>query len=593
MTSSRSRASTSKYAAIVALLVVMMFGGARAEAGRKRLVVLEFEGPKAEKFQADVVNLLKKSNTVLAASKWEAAADEADAAKLTEKNVKKVAAKLKVDGVVEGKIEKRRDDYIVKLKLRGKDGDVVATVDTKAEASHLDGRALRDVKDELMPAVEGLKENKGGKSGDDDADAADDDGGAKKANKKKKTKKSDDDDGGDAVADDAGTGKKSGFGKKKKKDPDADADDGDAPKEKAEVDKKKKKKDPPEDKKKPHDDDADSPLPAAKEPKETKKKKSADDDGEKPADDAQASDDGDDDGAAKKKAKKKKTAKVDEDGNAVDEGSGDGDSGESDDAAKLSPGNRALDLVAGASFTARRMSFTYSADLATPPPGYKGVPVGGFFVDGTLYPADLSHKRDDMLKNLGVTLMIDKVLKISSKTIANGMTVTLPTSEMHYAVGATFRYPFGKGALAPVIGASLRYGGQSFTITPPAGTTVDLPPNVSYSIVDPSVFLKYPASDKITINAGLGFMAILASGDITSAANYGAGTATGFEGNLSLDYMLTKNLFVRAAFDFETIGFKFKGTGMMATGRDTDPDQDVFGARDSYIGGAVTLGYAY
>jgi len=65
------------------------------------------------------------------------------------------------------------------------------------------------------------------------------------------------------------------------------------------------------------------------------------------------------------------------------------------------------------------------------------------------------------------------------------------------------------------------------------------------------------------------------------------------EGELGGDYALTRNIFARASFRFETIGFKFKGTGAMTTGRDTDPEQDVFGARDNYLGGAVTVGYLY
>jgi hypothetical protein len=57
--------------------------------------------------------------------------------------------------------------------------------------------------------------------------------------------------------------------------------------------------------------------------------------------------------------------------------------------------------------------------------------------------------------------------------------------------------------------------------------------------------------------------------------------------------MVAKNLFARAAFRFETIGFKFDGKGTQASMRDTDMAQDVFGARDTFIGGAVTLGYVY
>ena len=124
------------------------------------------------------------------------------------------------------------------------------------------------------------------------------------------------------------------------------------------------------------------------------------------------------------------------------------------------------------------------------------------------------------------------------------------------------------------------------------GVTSDLP-NVNYSILDPGVFLHFAVTPKIILNLNLGYMAFLDTGAIQKNDSYGAATVTGFEGEVGGDYLLTKNLFVRAAFRFETIGFKFKGTGTMTTGRDTDPQQDVFGARDNYLGGAVTVGYLY
>jgi len=152
-----------------------------------------------------------------------------------------------------------------------------------------------------------------------------------------------------------------------------------------------------------------------------------------------------------------------------------------------------------------------------------------------------------------------------------------------------FRYPLGKAT----IGATLRYGKQSFTITPSGGVMPDIP-NVSYSIIDPSVVLHYEATPKITLNVNLGFMLLTNTGQIQNPDQYGPATVTGFEGELGGDYLLTKNIFVRAAFKFETIGFKFRGGAMKTnTKYDADNGQDVFGARDSYVGGAVTVGYLY
>ena len=254
-------------------------------------------------------------------------------------------------------------------------------------------------------------------------------------------------------------------------------------------------------------------------------------------------------------------------------------------AAAVSPGNRAVDGVVGLSFNARRMKFKFDADLANPPPGYKGVPAPGLFIDATIYPLAFGHSNSGMTKNFGVTFMYDKVLLINSK---DPMGMKLDTKAARYAVGAVFRYPFNNTATSPVIGAQFRYGRQNFTI----GGTADIP-NVNYTILDPGVFLRYPVTPKVVLNVDAAFMLITNTGAIQKSTEYGPATVSGFEGEFGLDYMFTKALFARAAFRFETIGLTFKGGENKTTNRDGDPEQDVAGARDSYFGGLATVGYLY
>ena len=66
MTSSKSKTSISKPWLI--LLALLLMTGA-ASAGRKRIVVLEFEGAAADKFHEDFVRLLKKTHTVVSNEK--------------------------------------------------------------------------------------------------------------------------------------------------------------------------------------------------------------------------------------------------------------------------------------------------------------------------------------------------------------------------------------------------------------------------------------------------------------------------------------------------------------------------------------------
>src|SRR5512140_949818 len=206
MTNSRSNAARSKLLAVLVVLCAILGAGGVAQAGRKRVVVLAFEGPKAEKFHDELVKLIKKTHTVVPADKWNGTAEELDASELSEKNIKKVAKKLKIDAIVEGRVEKRREDFILHLRLHeGRTGDVIgSTIDTKTDGPRIDGRAQRDLKDELVDVIDNVEANHLGGGSDDGDD---------KASGKKGTKKTDDED------DDKAAGKK---GTKKNDDEDDD-----------------------------------------------------------------------------------------------------------------------------------------------------------------------------------------------------------------------------------------------------------------------------------------------------------------------------------------------------------------------------------
>jgi len=555
MTSSRSKASTSRRWLVLAFLLCTL---GVAHADRRRVVVMPFDGEKAEKFHDAVVKLVKKSHSVIPVDKYTSTADDLSASKLNEKNVKKVSKKLKLDGVVTGTVEKRRDEYILRIKVRaGTTGEFVGNViNTKADGPRLDGSAARDLKDELVDLIGNLDQNRGGGSDDEEKpkkkqiEEEEEEEEEEKPTKKKPAKVEEEKPTKKKPAkveeeeEEEEKPKKGGFNKKKF---DTEEEEALRPK-KAKTDEE--------------EEEEDSPL-----PKEKKRKKGGDDeDGEEGEDDVASREDGEDG----------------EDGEVTEEAD---PKGKMTGAAAVSPGNRAVDAVVGLSFNARRMAFKFDADLANRPPGYKGVPAPGLFVDATIYPLAFGHSNSGMTKNFGVTFMYDKVLLINSK---DPMGMKLDTKAARYAVGAVFRYPFNNTATSPVIGAQFRYGRQNFTI----GGAADIP-NVNYTILDPGVFFRYPVTPKVVLNIDGAFMLITNTGAIQKSTEYGPATVSGFEGELGLDYMFTKALFARAAFRFETIGFTFKGGVNKSTNRDGDPEQDVAGARDTYFGGLATVGYLY
>jgi hypothetical protein len=576
--------------ALVVLCALVGAGGV-AEAGRKRVVVLDFEGPKGDKFHDDLVKLIKKTHTVVPTDKWNGTAEEMDASAVSEKNIKKVAKKLKIDAVVEGKIEKRRDEFIIRLKLHeGRSGELVGNpIDTKADGPRIDGRAQRDLKDELVDAIDNVESNHLGTSDDDvgpvakkGAKKTDDEDADDKPVVKKGAKKTDEDDDDKPVKkgfskhvdDERGNEKVEKKGAKK-----TDEDDDKLPAKKG-----AKKADEDDDKlpakkgaKKTDDDDK---LPAKKVAKKTA---DGDDDDKLPAKKlAKKTDDGDD---GNDKRGKKKVASSDDEGNTEV----DAEAGPALDAATaVSPGERALDAVLGLSVTARRMAFTIRPGLLMKPPNYRGTPVGGAMIDATVYPLAVGHKRADMLKNIGLNVMYDRVFKVNSKDATGKV---FASTESRFGFGGVFRYAFGRTATSPVVIGSLGYGSQAFSIT--SGTTIGIP-NVKYSIFEPGAGLRFPITAKIIAGLDAKFMVITSAGQIQDATQYGTGSVLGFEGALGVDYLITPNIFARAAFRAETIGLNFKGTGTLSTMRDGDPTtKDVSGARDNYIGGMATVGYLY
>ncbi len=515
MTSSKSNSWCRRATLAVIVGVSVLIGLADvASAGRKRLVVLDFEGDNAEKLQADLVKLLKKTHTVVATDKWTSAADELSASKVTDKNVKKVAKKLKIDGVLPGTVEKRRDEYILRIKLRsGASGELVGSqVNVKARGTKLDSSAQQDLKDELFESIETLEANRGGGGGGDEEEEVVEEKPAKKGFGKKAEPE---------VVEEKPA--KKGFGKKAEP-----AIEEEKPVKVVEAKPAKKV------------------VKAAEEEDPLPKKKQV------------AARDDDEEESVEEEAEPR---------------------GSSNTTLNHSPGRRAIDFTAGLSFTMRRMAFTYDPNRTSKPPGYKGTPVAGAVVDLAVYPLSLAHNSTSVLTNIGVTAFYDKVLVINSK---DPMGNELKSSQARYAFGAIYRHPLGKGATAPVVGGGIRYGQQSFTIDGNAGI-----PNVSYTIIDPHVFFKLPLSTKLVVNADFGYMLITNTGNIQRADQYGAAKVAGVEGELTADYMLTGNIFARAGVRFHTVGFQFKGTGAKAM------EGAVGGARDTYIGAAVTGGYVF
>ncbi len=564
MMSSRSIASTARQfaVALVALIAsVTTLVVAPGVADAKKLVILEFEGPKAEKFRADVEAALKKSHTIVALDKWLAKAEDLEAEKVTARNVKKVATKLKVDGVIQGDVEKRGSRYYVHIKLRdGSSGDYVAEVEIVVRQPKLGADGAAVIKDELLPAIKELRGRGGRDDDDDEGDEDDDEDAPKKTKKTKKSKKSKQDDDDDEGDDDGGT-RKSGFGRKSRGDDDEgdDDDEDDAPKKtkKTKQTKKTKKAKKPEPEPEPEEED------------------------DEPEDDEDGGDDDD-----------RVAAADDEDG----DDDGDGVEARFDGAASgaIDPNAPAIELSAGLSVVQRKLSFT-TAEGAGPVQGYSGNPVAGAVIDARVFPLALNKKNRSFTRNLGVAVLFDRVVKIESRLTYDNMgtpeTLSLATRQQRYAAGVVYRHPISDQL---TVTGQLRYNRMKFVIDRdgvPAGVEVQIP-SVNYTFVDPGVAVRYASSPKLAFGAGVAFLVVLDTGELQQAEAYGNAKVTAFDLDGGVDYLVAPRIVVGAQLRFTTFGLSFDGTGELSD-PDGDGTADVPGGRDSYLGGAVTASYLF
>ena len=574
--SSRSIVSASnllllRFATWLALAATLIGGAASASAEKKRIVVIDFEGAKADRIQRDVEKVLARSHSVVPGEKYDATAAKMRASKPTDKNVAKVARRLNADGVLIGSVTRKGSRYHLKLQLReGRSGAFVATVELTTRKARLSASDQRAVKRDLFAAIDDLAPITEGDDDDDDeaddGDDDDDDDGRAGKGKKGKTVRGKDkaasgkgnagEDQDDAVGDDDGNDERTAKGKVGKR----KAGKGKAGKGK-------------------RDDDDDN---------------GATDDGEAREVVAVRGDDDDDD----------ETIREDDRAADRDEPEPEPDLGETllSDAQRtdMAARSRGLAVAGGLSVIGRRLSFSVSDNLANAPQGYKGSPVAGAYVTADLFPLAFSQKNTSITRDLGIIGTFEQVIKIESRLqytddAGTDVTATLPTTQWRYGVGVVYRHNFGARPSSPTLKVFVRYNRMKFAIdrldVPP--DRIDIP-NTDYTFVDPGLGLRLPLSATLALVAEGRFLYVTSTGEMGQPEQYGSASVIGGDGDVSLEYRISPQLFARVGGRVMSIGFTFDGTGALTTGRDGDDATiDVGGARDTYFGGYGLVGYLF
>lgn len=472
--------------ALLRLLCTLLFAAialapALAEA-KRRVVILDFSGSKAEVFQEDVAAVIEEDHSVVTHDKYVRAAEKLDADKPTDDNVAKVTARLNADGLVIGTVKRRRGRYTLEVKLReGRSGKFVKTVTIKTRRAGLTNADKRKLRKQLLAAIEDLPPVITVEDIEDGED--------------------------EEVLDEE------------------ELDEG----------------------------FVDEPIKDEEDEEEPIGKKG----------------DGDADVSAERKA-------------------------------DLLARGRGLDIAGGASFLQRSLDFTYENSLGLDAPqGYSGAYVAGAYVNGELYPQAFDLENEGKGRNLGITGVYDQVLSIDSRLtyddMGTEMVAVLPTEQVRWGVGGVYRHNLGDSPMKPTVKVSVRYNRFRFTIDKsmaPAGVVVDIP-NTDYTYIDPGIAIKYPLSPTLALQADARFIFVTSVGEMQQEDQYGAAKVTGIDADAGFVYMLNERASVRAGARYIRIAYEFDGTGALTNDRDADPEQDVFGALDAYLGGYATLGYVF
>jgi hypothetical protein len=253
-----------------------------------------------------------------------------------------------------------------------------------------------------------------------------------------------------------------------------------------------------------------------------------------------------------------------------------------------------LIVETGAMALSRTLSFSSQAGFEQAPKGYKGafVPAGRVGVE--LYPFAIGAPRS-VAGGLGIYAVYERAFLLTTRSDQTP-DVKLTTEQSHLEVGARFRYAFGARPNLPSIIVGVGYSRRAFMVD--RAPLVDRPPldlpDVDYRTIEPALTLRFPlGTERLAVALTGQGMLVQDTGAIQTVAEYGAAKVTGVAGNVTIDAAITPRVLLRLRAEVTQLGFDFLGKGEMSNNRDNDPDQDVGGALDRWLGAAANLAVSY
>jgi len=246
---------------------------------------------------------------------------------------------------------------------------------------------------------------------------------------------------------------------------------------------------------------------------------------------------------------------------------------------------------AGLALVGRTLTFTYQDSLAPEqrPTRYEGGMVGAVALQGELFPARLVPElaRSRQLQRIGIAFDLDRAVGLKSRFDDAGASYELDTTQKRWGVDLLYRMPIRSATVEVAAGYS------RLTHSIRRGTVELSLPDVAYRYYDVGGGVSVPVWGRLSAAADLRYLVVQEAGEIVMAENYGQASVAGYDIDAGARYALGERLQLRGGVRYLRMALDFAGTGPMSTDLDGDPDQDVGGARDRYLGFYLLGGYAF
>jgi hypothetical protein len=468
---------------------------------------------------------------------------------LSAKSIKKLRAKLDVDVVIYGSVEKDGGTKRLSLTFAG----------ASKSKLELQVKNVKQLRKELAGKI-GKRIDKAMEGGGDDEDEDEEAAQREEANKRE--------------------------AERKKQEDEARREEVQRAERKRREDEERKREEDDRRRKKRAGDDDDDERSAGR------KKRGGNDDDERSA--RKKSGDDDDDRRKNRDGgdrRRKRVADEDDDGGSARKRLGDEDD-EEDEADEEEPRRKkrrakrhvltqnALWLDGGGAFARRTLTWG-STGMMRPP--RVGTASAAGRLEGEVYPAAFSTLKGPAA-GFGISGVMGYTFGLGIEV--PNTTITAPIKNAHYAIGARYRFVFGQHSVSAGVSFWRRYflADRSQLMN---ADQLDMP-DVDYKAIAPGVAARIAVTPKIAAFGSLDLPLMLNSGPIQEPASYGSAKILAFDLRGGAQIIVAKHAALQIAAEFMQVGLSFTGQpGSKASTR------MVQSATDRSLGISATIGITY